>query len=178
MKPYCKSRTTYSALTGIPAALGKNTAGTLVIVDMQPGFVAGCVEPRLLERAVLAEIEQAKKRKWAIVVLELRPNQKGATLKRIREAIVKYRLAVVTRKKADDGSKEVIKTCSLNRFSTHNYKVVGVYTDACVEGTAFGLLDRLPHSMVTVVKGACSTNTPEGCWENLLARQGRRCVVA
>ncbi len=69
-------------------------------------------------------------------------------------------------KNAEDGSEEVIETCRENGFSLTNFRVVGVYSDCCVEQTAVSLVEKLEGAFVRVVKRACSTDFEEKTgWE-------------
>ncbi|HMW88633.1 MAG TPA: hypothetical protein PLC15_08485, partial [Candidatus Obscuribacter sp.] len=56
--------------------------------------------------------------------------------------------------------------CLENGYSLSNFRVVGVYIDACVVGTAVSLVEKLTEAQVRVVKRACSTNFDEvGAWQ-------------
>lgn len=139
--------------------------GTLVIVDMQPGYTFGCKNPRLMA-SVLAEVRDAKARGWGIVALEVKPWKFGETDESIMHELGGYKRFIVQRKSDDDGSEEVIKACHENGYSLSNFRVVGVYIDACVVDTAVSLVEKLTEAQVRVVKRACSTNFDEvGAWQ-------------
>lgn len=150
--------------------------GTLVIVDMQPGYTFDCKNPQLLA-SVLQEIEAAMKLGWAVIALEVAPWKMGETDDAIKALIRGYKRFQVKRKSTDDGSCEVIETCDKYGFDKENFRVVGVYIDACVVDTAVSLVERLSRATVRVIKSACSTNFDEpGAWAAF--RRRNRLVVA
>jgi len=60
----------------------------------------------------------------------------------------------------------VIEVCRENGYSLTNFRVVGVWSDCCVEQTAVSLVEKLEDAFVRVVKRACSTNFEEKTgWE-------------
>jgi nicotinamidase-related amidase len=150
--------------------------GTLVVVDMQWFFVKGCENADLLAN-VIAEINGAMAKGWAIILLEVTPWRLDHTMEEITKVVKGYQRCLQKTKAKPDGSSEVIDVCLEEGFSTTNFKVVGVWIDACVEQTAVSLVQRLSHCVVNVVKKACSTNWDEkGAWQAF--RQRRRLLVA
>jgi nicotinamidase-related amidase len=142
--------------------------GTLVVVDMQTFFVKGCLNPRLVAN-VMKEVLRAKRKGWAIVLLECEPWRNGDTITPVAQLLEGSSNYARTRRKskdAEDGSEEVIETCRENGFSLTNFRVVGVYSDCCVEQTAVSLVEKLEGAFVRVVKRACSTDFEEKTgWE-------------
>ena len=77
---------------------------TLVIVDMQPPFVAACKDADLVP-AVVAQVKLAIERKWTIVLLEVKPWAYGQTVTPIMQLLEgKYDHYVHRSKEGDDGS--------------------------------------------------------------------------
>lgn len=139
--------------------------GTLVIVDVQPGYTHDCRNRSLLA-AVLAEIRDARARGWAIVVLEVEPWQFGETAEPVMYALEGYKRHTVRLKSEDDGSTQVLSACLQFGYSRNNFRVTGVYIDACVVKTAHSLAEKTADAFVRVVKRACSTNFDEqGAWK-------------
>lgn len=109
---------------------------TLCIVDMQDFFneTAGrCVE------GVLKEVELAKARSAAIVVLEYgyyhNKKKVSPTLKVIRDALKGYRKKRYVVKVNDDGGEELINTLEKNKWSTDKIRFTGVNRSFCVHDT-------------------------------------------
>lgn len=142
--------------------------GTLVVVDLQRFFVNGCLNPHLVAN-VVREVIMAKRKGWAIVLVECEPWLNGETITPITRLLKKSSgYARVRRKSKDteDGSEQVIEACRESGFSLANFRVVGVYLDCCVEQTAVSLVEKLEGAFVRVVKRACSTNFEEETgWE-------------
>jgi len=142
--------------------------GTLVVVDMQQFFVNGCLNPHLVAN-VVAEVLVAILKGWAIVLLECEPWRNGETITPIARLLSGSSGYARTRRKskdAEDGSQQVIEMCRENGYSLTNFRVVGVYSDCCVEQTAVSLVEKLEGASVRVVKRACSTNFEEKTgWE-------------
>ena len=158
------------------AADGTSADGTLIVVDMQWFFVKGCENVDLLAN-VIAEIKSAMAKGWAIILLEVTPWRLDHTMEEITKVVKGYQRCLQKTKAKPDGSSEVIDVCLEEGFSTTNFKVVGVWIDACVEQTAVSLVERLSNCVVNVVKKACSTNWDEkGAWQAF--RQRRRLLVA
>lgn len=141
--------------------------GTLVVVDMQDFFVKDCMNPDLVAN-VVAEVLMAMRKGWAIVLLECEPWRNGETITPIARLLEgsgylrKRRMS----KDSEDGSEEVLQACRENGFSLSYFRVVGVYSDCCVEQTAVSLVHKLEDAFVRVVKRACSTNFEEETgWE-------------
>lgn len=143
--------------------------GTLVVVDMQEFFVKDCLNPDLVAN-VVAEVLMAVQKGWAVVLLECEPWRNGETITPIARLLthggIDYERLRRMSKDAEDGSQEVMQACRENGFSLANFRVVGVYSDCCVEQTAVSLVHKLEDASVRVVKRACSTNFEEKTgWE-------------
>lgn len=155
-------------MTRMKLARSIHDDGTLVVVDLQPHFVRGCENPFLVAN-VAREVIMAKHKGWAIVLLEVEPLLLGDTLPAINRLLSGdsvYARARRRVKSGEDGSDEVIEVCRENDFSLTNFRVVGVYSDCCVEQTAVSLVEKLAGAQVRVVKRACSTNFEEKTgWE-------------
>ncbi|MCC7530768.1 MAG: isochorismatase family protein [Candidatus Melainabacteria bacterium] len=142
--------------------------GTLVVVDLQRFFVNGCLNPHLVAN-VVREVTMAKRKGWAVVIVECEPWRNGKTITPIARLLSgksgytrKRRMS----KESEDGSQQVIEACRESGFSLANFRVVGVYSDCCVEQTAVSLVEKLEGAFVRVVKRACSTNFEEETgWE-------------
>lgn len=142
--------------------------GTLVVVDMQSFFVNGCLNPYLVANVCL-EVLVALLKGWAIVLLECEPWRNGETITpiaRLLSGSSGYARMRRMSKDGEDGSEEVIEACRESDFSLTNFRVVGVYSDCCVEQTAVSLVEKLEGAFVRVVKRACSTDFEEKTgWE-------------
>lgn len=143
--------------------------GTLVVVDMQKFFVKDCMNPDLVAN-VVAEVLMAIHKGWAIVLLECEPWRNGETITPVAQLLtmggIDYARLRRKSKDAEDGSEEVIQACRESGFSLTSFRVVGVYSDCCVEQTAVSLVHKLEGAFVRVVKRACSTNFEEKTgWE-------------
>ncbi len=149
------------------ARLRAREDGTLVVVDMQKFFVKDCMNPNLVVN-VLWEVLMALLKGWAIVLLECEPWRNGKTITPVALLSGSGGHAHMRRRSKDseDGSEEVIDACLNGGFSLTNFRVVGVYSDCCVEQTAVSLVEKLEGAHVHVVKRACSTNFEEETgWE-------------
>jgi nicotinamidase-related amidase len=142
--------------------------GTLVVVDLQQFFVNGCLNPYLVAN-VVREVLMAKRKGWAIVLLECEPWRNGDTITpvaRLLSGSSGYTRVQRMSKDSEDGSEQVIEACRASGYSLTNFRVVGVYSDCCVEQTAVSLVEKLEGAFVRVVKRACSTNFEEKTgWE-------------
>jgi len=128
---------------------------TLVVVDMQKDF-GGSQEPWLIKN-VQREIRAAKKRRDGIIILQYEGC--GRTDRRILRTLGKYPKGLVKFKYDCDGSRVVIKTMKKHHFDMTRVRVVGVYTDACVQETIMGLSDKLRKADLVLVADACNHET-------------------
>lgn len=153
-------------LSAFRRGAGKNRRGkrldgsaadyTLVIVDMQPQFLASTKKDTLA--AVEREIRFAMEKKAAIIILEYR--NWGPTNPTITDLTDSYQRCAVSEKALDDGSREILNTCKEQGFSNRRFRVCGVNTHACVEATVSGLAKAASRSRIEVVKETC--NDSEG----------------
>ncbi len=77
---------------------------------------------------------------------------------KVREALLGLKVGkelVEVKKKQNGGGKEVIAACEGAGIPTERFRVIGVYTNQCVEATVAGLLNLRPESRVEVVRRAC-----------------------
>ena len=129
---------------------------TLVIVDMQPKFVAANT-PRVIV-GVTREILEAKQRKSGIIFLEYNPTcEMGRTHEGLFSLIRGYPHKSRVTKNEDDGSLSVVQAIRRRGFANRTLRVCGVNTDCCVYETIKGLLGRLERSRIEVVKDACDS---------------------
>ena len=136
------------------------TDTTLCVVDMQPCFKAH--EQALL--LVLKEINEAKKRGDAVVVLEYtkRFHKKFHTAKPIVDALKSHKHKVVYVEKCDDdGSTEFLVVANRFKFSTEIVRVVGVNRGQCIFATVDGLSYSQRVKRVEVVLNATWGKEPE-----------------
>jgi nicotinamidase-related amidase len=138
--------------------------GTLVVVDMQPGFSDASRNPTTLYTVELL-IKQAVEDRRAVVVLENDPRLNGRTYWLLLKHLAGYPLKAVVPKFDDDGSNEVIDACDSNGFDEDDFEFGGVHTDACVTSTVDGIARRRRRAHLNVFKEACNSNTPSGMWE-------------
>lgn len=137
--------------------------GTLVVVDMQPGFSSASRNWYTLacvERLIQCAVSEGR----AIVVLENEPWRHGHTYWRLRKHLVGYAHVAFEEKSVDDGSAQVIRACEELGFDVDDFEVCGVHTDACVRGTVRGIARRWVNANVRVFKEGCYSNTPVGMW--------------
>lgn len=137
--------------------------GTLVVVDMQPGFSDASRNPATLY-AVELLIKQAVEDRRAVVVLENDPKLNGKTYWRLLKHLAGYPHQAVVPKFDDDGSVEVIGACGSHGFNEGDFEFGGVHTDACVIATVHGVAKKRRHAHLNVFREACNSNTPCGMW--------------
>lgn len=126
---------------------------TLVIVDMQSEFEAA-MNPDVVV-GVTQEILKAKEYGSPIILLEYEGC--GRSHHGFLNLLKNYRRKASVKKVDDDGSTEVIRTIRRRCFNPFHIRVCGVNSDACVQDTVVGLLHKLTHTKVEVVKQACGT---------------------
>ena len=84
--------------------------GTLVVVDMQDFFVKDCLNPDLVAN-VVAEVLMAKRKGWAIVLVECEPWRNGETITPIAQLLSgsrDYERKRRMSKESEDGSQGAI----------------------------------------------------------------------
>jgi nicotinamidase-related amidase len=128
---------------------------TLCIVDMQPKFPAS---DHILSQ-VIWKVEEAKKNKWYIVVLEY--HNYGRTNAALRNILRGYKRKVYITKYDDDGSSEFAEAAHRNKFSLKNVIVMGVNRGWCVRDTIAGLIDHGKINSILIAKDATWGNRPD-----------------
>ncbi len=139
---------------------------TLVIVDMQPHFVAS--NKQLTLAGCEGLIRLAMERGFAIVVVEFKNS--GPTNSRLTDLLEGYDRKITVYKSAPGGGKEVEEGCHCGDFATHHFIVCGVNIHACVKDTVTDLTMLFPESQVDVVKSACNDSIPAD-WNDFPASQ-------
>jgi hypothetical protein len=134
--------------------------GTLALVDFQEEFLRALPERSFLAHA-LDQIVLARRRGWGIVLIETKPWRLGESIPEIQEALAGAWYKRVS-KQVTSGSDKVLDACFEMGFNNKLIRVCGVYTDACIKGTAVGLVDETDDSLVRVMKEACATDLNEG----------------
>lgn len=143
---------------------------TLVIVDMQPSFIASS---RVLQE-VMHEIDIALQNDWAIVVLEY--HNQGPTHDCILERASKSRRYARETKFKDGGGREVLNACRKLDLRTEHFRVCGVNTLACVSQTVREISRIFRHSFVLVVQKACAHNLRQNDWQKFFRFKSFRVV--
>ena len=137
---------------------------TLIIVDPQTGFInldetsAGHLEARKLVREVKLQIRLARKLGWSVIVLtfagygDIHP-QVMDELERAGEGSW-YGLS----KNQRSGAAELLGQCREKSISTNRLRVIGAYTNQCVQATVGDLVSQSPESQIEIVTRACWPN--------------------
>ena len=149
-------------------ALVKSIPGTLIIIDMQPGFPLSCS----VRRGVEAEILKAIACGWAVVIVEFATDAAGnthASLLKLLDGYVHYTLVYKTK---EDGSDVVLEALQRLTYPTQLLRICGVMTDICVQQTAAGLATALPAARIEVVKSACTTAIQPYDWSTFKRPNG------
>lgn len=133
--------------------------GTLVLVDFQEEFLRALPERSFLAHA-LDQIALARRRGWGIVLIETKPWRLGESIPEIQEALAGAWYKRVS-KQVTSGADKVLDACFEMGFNNKLIRVCGVYTDACIKGTAVGLVEESDDSLVRVMKEACATDLNE-----------------
>jgi nicotinamidase-related amidase len=129
----------------------------LVVVDMQPEFCRDC-DPTI-RKNVAREIKRAMRWHQPIIIVQCRPDKNGLMYSELRRLVQGYDRVAFVRKRAMNGSRQVVKACRKQGFSAKYFRICGVYTHYCIEETALGLARRI-GARVEVVREAC--NDPSG----------------
>lgn len=132
--------------TNIPINLDK----TLVIIDMQTGFVGH--EEKDIIPAICTLIRHAKESNWGIIVVEFESN--GDTEKEITDMLINYPHFITVHKEECDGSLDIFEALSDLPQWSQDFLVCGLYGPECVAETVDGLLYESKLSEVTVVEDA------------------------
>lgn len=149
-------------------ALVRSIPGTLIIVDMQPGFPLSCS----VRRAVEAEILKAIACGWAVVIVEFDTEAAGDTHASLFELLDGYGLWTLVKKTKEDGSGVVLDALQKLAYPTQLLRICGVMTDICVQQTAAGLAVVLSTARIEVVKSACTTAIQPYDWSTFQCPNG------
>lgn len=142
--------------------------GTLIVIDMQPGFPLSCS----VRRDVEAEILKAIACGWAVVIVEFDTEAAGDThesLVKLLDGYVHHKLVKKTR---EDGSDVVLEALQGLAYPTQLLRICGVMTDICVQQTAVGLAVALPTARIEIVKSACTTAIQPYDWSTFKRPNG------
>ena len=137
---------------------------TLIVVDPQTGFVnldessAGHMEARKLVKEINLQIRLARKLGWSVIVLtyagygEIHPQVLGE-LQKAGDGSWH-----VLAKNQRSGAREVLKLCSETNISSSRFRIVGAYTNQCVQETVGDLVALSHGSQIEIVTRACWPN--------------------
>lgn len=150
------------------ATLVKSIPGTLIVVDMQPGFPLSCS----VRRAVEAEILRAIACGWAVVIVEFDTEAAGDTHASLVSLLDGYLHHTLVKKTREDGSDVVLEALQSQAYPTQLLRICGVMTDICVQQTAVGLAMALPTARIEVVKSACTTAIQPYDWSTFKSPNG------
>jgi hypothetical protein len=132
---------------------------TLIVIDMQPLFVAS--NNKRLLRNCTKEIENTMTAKQAVILVEYLGY--GSTHQCLLEMLVGYSRFQLITKDNDDGSDEVINCVKINKLKSP-FRICGVNLDWCVKQTATSLAKKLPRRKVHVVQTACAPINKKYNW--------------
>ena len=133
---------------------------TLVVVDVQTEFEA--TWPQWLKSGVMREVEEARFRGDAIIMLEFfsvnPPKTFGPTYPDlVAVAAAGNQAGFTMRAKAlEDGSERVLDACTKMGFPTNLFRICGVNTHACILATVVGLARTFPACLIEVATYACN----------------------
>lgn len=138
---------------------GMEQDGTLLIIDMQPGYAASRWQPCI--DAILEQIANYKQARSNILVVEFLPFECGRTLEVIVDALHDYKYAHIVNKYFNDGSNDILHACQRANCPTHHFTVCGVNSGICVRETVFGLhnIPELEDTTFRVIAKGCFGGT-------------------
>jgi len=129
-----------------------NRDRTLVIVDMQSGFMGTSGNEHDVVAPICTLIRHAQSHNWGIIVVEF--DDQGDTDDQILDALTGYEYWTTVTKDDMDGSTEVLGAInSFPKWST-DFVVCGIYGPECVAATVDGILSKCLLSEVDVVEDA------------------------
>lgn len=134
----------------------QNTDRTLVIIDMQSGFMDG-IEDDIVP-VICSLVCHAKQQEWAIIVAEFCGY--GETDKEILDCLIGYAHWSTVYKKYCDGGQEVIECIRAHSSWSMDIIVCGIYGPQCVSETVCGIFGASDLVEVSVVTDAIS---PDYC---------------
>jgi nicotinamidase-related amidase len=124
---------------------------TLVVVDMQPEFIAA--RDKKVQLHCKRAIAKAIKQRASIVFVEFVDH--GDTLPCLTKLTRGYDKVYHVSKDEWDGSQQSLAVIRQNKLSGKRFVVCGVYTDCCVNATVGGLVRSVPDSRIKVLRNAC-----------------------
>lgn len=125
---------------------------TLVIIDMQSGFMGEDEEVGDIVPIICSLIYHAKQNEWAIIVVEFEGN--GKTDEAILESLVGYPHWTTLYKVRCDGGIQVVRCINEHPTWSLNTLVCGIYGPQCVADTIRGMFDASNLVEVAVVADA------------------------
>ncbi len=146
----------------------------LVVIDMQTGFNASA--DRKTQQGVLRLVEQAVAAEQAVLIVEFvlgEPNVCGKTHRALLEPLLRdggYAKWEIVSKADVDGSAEISASLQRLGIAAADLTVCGICTHGCVQQTVEGLSERLPESIITVVKNACHQDLTGNDWARFPCR--------
>src|SRR5690348_991932 len=136
----------------------------LVVVDMQPNFVASHNQKTLNEVEKL--IDRFVFANEFIIFLEYRGH--GSTHQRLLDKVSDYKNYAIVTKKWDSGCNDVLFYCNQNFLSVDSFVICGVNAGACVLQTAKNLAKVKPVIIIQkACNGECRTNWDRFIIENI-----------
>lgn len=127
---------------------------TLVVIDMQPEFLAAGFPDSLSN--VKREVKKAIDSKAHILFVEY--NLAGPTNPDIVRIAKDYNNAFFVIKEDDDGSTEVKRAIWKHKAPSNTIKICGVNTECCVRSTVVGLCHKMPSATIEVLEHACNSD--------------------
>lgn len=124
---------------------------TLVVVDMQDGFVAA--RGKKVQDQTKRAIKNAMKDRASIIFVEFAGQ--GPTYPCLTQLTKTYDKVHTVVKQGWDGSRESMEVIKKFKLSSKRFKVCGVYTECCVDATVQGLASAIPTSKIKVLEKAC-----------------------
>jgi len=109
---------------------------TLVIIDMQTGFIDGC-DATGAENVICKMVEHARQQKWGILVVEF--DGYGDTIDSIAQAVGGYEMAHDVVKDHMGGGEEVMECLNRHPELPRDLVVCGIFGEQCVSRTIYEL---------------------------------------
>lgn len=129
----------------------KRTPTALVIIDMQPEFIASYD----VIDSVVRQVKKAKAKRHHIVLVEYRGS--GKTHRSIRDAIGRYVHHRVL-KNFDNGGPNVVNLFDSEDIEVNRIRACGVNIGACVAETVNHIASEMEDTKIEVIGSACSSD--------------------